>query len=288
MSPTGVFLTDAEGQCTYWNPCIAKFTGLSPVEAQGDGWVLGVHEEDRERSFAEWTRCCRERIPYNIESRYVDREGRSTWVIAQAVELTDSKDRITGYMGTTTDITERKQAEEVLRESEQKYRQLFATVSDAIVVFDAEKKQFVDVNVAALHLYGYSKEEFLKLKLPSITAEPEKSATSLNQVLSDEIKGVPLRHHKKKDGTIFPVEISTGSFKSGDRKMLCGAIRDITERKQAEKVVCESEEKFRNLFNNAEVGMFRTRLDGSEILEMNEKFLNIFGRTREEEQGSPR
>ena len=54
LSPTGIFLTDAEGQCTYWNPCIAKFTGLSAEEAHGEGWVQGVHEEDRERSFAEY------------------------------------------------------------------------------------------------------------------------------------------------------------------------------------------------------------------------------------------
>jgi PAS domain S-box-containing protein len=59
------------------------------------------------------------------------------------------------------------------------------------------------------------------------------------------------------------------------------------EKRQAEAALRESEEKFRNLFNNAEVGMFRTRIDGSEILDVNEKFLEIFGRTREEVQGFP-
>ncbi len=64
------------------------------------------------------------------------------------------------------------------------------------------------------------------------------------------------------------------------------AIKDVTNRKLVEQSLQENEEKFRSLFNNAEVGMFRTRLDGSEILDMNEKFLTIFGRTREEMQGS--
>ena len=170
-----------------------------------------------------------------FENAYLRKDGIKFIGKLTTKAIMASDDRLKFFEGFIEDITERKQAEEVLRESEQKYRQLFATVSDAIMVFDAEKKQFVDVNVAALHLYGYCKEEFLKLKLPSITAEPEKTATSLNQVLSGEIKGVPLRYHKKRDGTIFPVEISTGSFKSGNRKMLCGVIRDITERKKIEK-----------------------------------------------------
>ena len=66
-----------------------------------------------------------------------------------------------------------------------------------------------------------------------------------------------------------------------------GLRKEIVEREQATEALRENEEKFRNLFNSAEVGMFRTRLDGSEILDMNEKLLNILGRTREEMQGSP-
>lgn len=68
-------------------------------------------------------------------------------------------------------------------------------------------------------------------------------------------------------------------------RLLDRAQNEISERKQAEEVLQEREEKYRNLFNNAEVGMFRTRLDGSEILDMNDKFLEIFGRTREEMRG---
>src|SRR5208337_853322 len=66
-----------------------------------------------------------------------------------------------------------------------------------------------------------------------------------------------------------------------------GFIEDITERKQTEEALRQSEEKFRNIFNNAEIGMFRSRLDGSEVLDINQKFLDIVGRTREETLGKP-
>jgi PAS domain S-box-containing protein len=134
-------------------------------------------------------------------------------------------------------ITEQKQAEEALRESEEKYRQLFATVSDAIIVFDAETREFITANDAASGFYGYSKEEFLELKYTDITAEPEKSDESIKQTVSGKISRIPIRYHKRKDGTTFPVEISSGTFKLGNRQMVCGVIRDITERKQSEEQI---------------------------------------------------
>ncbi len=124
------------------------------------------------------------------------------------------------------------QAEKVPRESEERYRRLFNTVTDAILVFDAETKRFIDVNEAALDLYGYTKEEFLGLTLLDITAEPEESRSSIRRTISEEITNIPIRFHRKKNGTVFPVEISVGSFKSGNRQILCGIIRDISERKR--------------------------------------------------------
>ncbi len=125
----------------------------------------------------------------------------------------------------------------VLTESEGKYRQLFVTVTDAIMVFDADTRQFVDVNEAALRLYGYKREEFLKLKHTDITAEPKESDVSIKQTLKGKLARIPLRYHKKKDGTVFPVEISAGAFSWKNRKMICGVIRNITERKQAEEKI---------------------------------------------------
>jgi PAS domain S-box-containing protein len=168
-----------------------------------------------------------------------------------------------------------------MRESEEKYRQIFNTESDAIMLFDAESRYFIDVNDAALSLYGYSREEFLKLMHQNITAEPEKSDISVMQTLKGELLRIPVRYHKKKDGTIFPVEISASTFTLKNRKVLCGVIRDITERMQTEKALRESKEKYCMIFENIREIYYEVTLDGI-ILEISPSIEKVSKYSREE------
>ena len=176
--------------------------------------------------------------------------------------------------------TDGKASKGALSESEAKYQQLFATVSDAIMLFDAETKQFVDVNDAALDLYGYSKEEFLELRHPDITSEPEESEASIEQALSGKLDRIPVRYHKKKDGTIFPVEISASTFTLRDRKVLCGVIRDITERKRVEEALKESQKKYSTLVENSLTGIYIDQ--NGKIVFANRKFAEIYRHPRDE------
>jgi len=132
--------------------------------------------------------------------------------------------------------TERKKAEEALKVSEEKYRLLFSTVQDAIIIVDAETRRIVDANDSALYIYGCSKEEILKLTGPDLSAEPEKSDAAISEVTMTTAKQIHYhtRNHKKKDGTVFPVEISSGTFMLKDKKIISAVIRDITERKKVE------------------------------------------------------
>ena len=109
------------------------------------------------------------------------------------------------------DITDRKRADEALRDSEERYRRLFEAETDAVLLLDCETERFLDANPAALKLYGYSREEFLRLTTDDISAEPEKT----RQTIAAGQTRVPLRWHRKKDGTVFPVEISGSYFDAG-------------------------------------------------------------------------
>jgi len=126
----------------------------------------------------------------------------------------------------------KRESQEALRESEERYRQLFENEADAVRVFDAETLQIEDANQAALDLHGYSKEEFLALTMADISAEPEKTRIAVQKLTDSETGShhVPLRYFKKKDGRIFPGEVYAGTFVSGGRKKIIGAVRDLTER----------------------------------------------------------
>jgi PAS domain S-box-containing protein len=133
----------------------------------------------------------------------------------------------------------RVKADEKLRESEEKYRRSFENDSDAVMIFDTETLQFEDANRATLNLYGYSKDEFLALTVEDISNEKDKTRAAVQKVLENnpEFTRVPIRYFIKKDGTVFPGEISAATFISNGRKKIIGAVRDITDRKRAEEKI---------------------------------------------------
>lgn len=137
------------------------------------------------------------------------------------------------YAKLKIEVEERKQAQAALRESEEKYRTLFDMESDALALMDIETGDILDVNKAFINLYGFRKEEILCMKNTDFSAEPHKTQKS---VQNHEIN-IPIRYHKKKDGTVFPTEISASIFEYQGREVLIGAVRDITERKHAEEQI---------------------------------------------------
>ena len=192
--------------------------------------------------------------------------------------MLDDKGKVVAVIEHLRDITELKQSEEALRESEEKYRQLFENESDAVMIFNAETLRFEDANRATLDLFGYSKEEFLTLTVADVSVEKEKTRLAVKKVKSGGLdsKFVLLRYFRKKDGSVFPGEINAGKFISGGRKKIIGAVRDITERMNAQEDLRKSEKRYRDLFNSIPIGLYRTTPEGS-ILDVNPAMLDILG-----------
>ena len=116
---------------------------------------------------------------------------------------------------------------ENLKESDERYRILFNSESDAIFVVDVETLAILEANDAALKLYGYSLDEILQKKAPDLSAEPEKTQVTISKNQETEI---PKRLHRKKDGTVFPVEIVANYISLQGHKVNVAAIRDISGR----------------------------------------------------------
>lgn len=143
------------------------------------------------------------------------------------------------------DTSERRLAEQTLRDSEEKYRGLFEAERDAVVLVDAETCRILEANPAACRMYGFTREELLELKHHDLSAEP---AESLRTLQARETH-IPVRRHRRKDGTVFPVEISASFPVVHGRSCVVAMVRDITARRQTEEALRESEANFRSTFD---------------------------------------
>ncbi len=150
------------------------------------------------------------------------------------------------------DISTWKRAETAVRESEEKYRRLFEAESDANLLVDGQTFRILDANPAARRLYGYTVEEFLRLTPQDLSHEPDRTS----QVIVEKATEVPFRWQRKKDGTVFPVEITLSHFELQGREVHVAVVRDMTERHAAETALRASEEQFRAVVENGPIGIF--------------------------------
>jgi PAS domain S-box-containing protein len=226
-----------------WSDEVYRIFGLQPQEfgATYEAFLEQTHPDDRAAVDAAYSVSLREgKSSYEIQHRVVRQAtGEIRWVHEKCQHVTDTTGKIIRSLGMVLDITERKQAEEALRESEERYRQLFEAESDAIVLIDNETGRILEANNAASILYGYSREELLARRNVDLSAEPEdtRQVTQTTPVIADQVIMIPLRYHRKRDGAVFPVEITGRFFLRQGRPVHIAAIRDITERKQAEEEI---------------------------------------------------
>jgi diguanylate cyclase (GGDEF)-like protein/PAS domain S-box-containing protein len=113
-APVGIFQTDTQGNRTFVNKHWCEIAGRSPDEAMGSNWATVMHPNDRERILAEWTATAKAGKEFALEYRYQRPDGTARWVFGNATPLRNEAMEIIGYLGTITDITERKQAEQAL------------------------------------------------------------------------------------------------------------------------------------------------------------------------------
>ena len=136
--PVGIYQTDADGNCVYVNEKWCELTGLTETEAMGSGWVDALHPEDRNSVFAEWNAAVSEKRTFVLEYRFIAPEGSVSWVSGLATSIESELGVISGYLGTVTDITQRKVMEQKLIESKNSLQTIFDTEPECIKILDTE------------------------------------------------------------------------------------------------------------------------------------------------------
>jgi PAS domain S-box-containing protein len=162
-APVGIFMADARGDTVFVNASWCAISGMAPEEAKGQGWTQAIHPDDRVRVLEEWQVAVRDGVSSKAEFRFLRRDGTVTWVHGTAVQLRDTNGRLTGYIGTVADFTERKQAELALRESEERYRLLAGELRRAqeqLMVHADDLEREVEARTASLREAIVQMEEF--------------------------------------------------------------------------------------------------------------------------------
>jgi PAS domain S-box-containing protein len=230
--------TDLDFRITYYNPLAEKFFGYTAAEVVGKT-VMEM--------------CTRENVePTRFEQaiKQVRTSGEFCYSVARETDqgtrhmesrvagIFDPQGELVGYSLFTRDVTERKRAEEALRQSEEKYRGIFDESVAAIYVFDCDKK-FVDANRSGLELLGYSKEELLEMRIPEVDADPQAVLPAHEQLLAGE-RIVNYEHRlKHKDGRVITVLNNSRPLTDARGKVIGmqSTLIDITERKRAEQAL---------------------------------------------------
>ena len=171
----------------------------------------------------------------------------------------DENGRLTGSVHISRDITEHKRMEEKLHESEKRYRTLFESVGDSILVMEIEDAQIgkiVSANHAAANMHGYTIEDLLTMNIEDL--DTEESAQKVPERMARMLAGETVRDevtHRRKDGTVFPLEINARLLQLGDHSYALAIDRDITERKASEAALKASEERTRNSIEVSPLGI---------------------------------
>ena len=288
--PDGVTFTDMYGTILELNEAMVHLYGHSNKEGLiGRNAIDFVVEEYRDTVVLLGLQAIKEGHDINrIAYKILNAAGKQFDVELYAAPLRDSSGEPIAWVNVSRDITERKKAEEAIRESEQRFRVIFESIVDGLTVTDLNGN-IVDMNDAALQLHGYSDKQQLigKNTIEYMVAEVDRERT-VNEALEAIKEDRPLERAEyrlqKADGTEFEGEFSTAILRddAGEAAGHIGMTRDITEHKQAEETIRQSEEKLRLTFEAMGDAITVSDLNGN-VLDVNELAYRKAGYSSKEE-----
>jgi len=236
VSPVGIFRTDAEGQCIYANGRALHMAGLSSNEMLKQNWPSTLHPEDRGRVMTGWAAAVAAGVPYYSEHRFLRPDGTVVWVVCQAVAERDPDGKISGFVGTLVDITERKRAENLLRQSEHRNRLLVETARDVIFTL-APDGTFTSISPAFESITAWQMADWLGKSFDLLVHPDDQTLAKdmFSRCLQGESLPIYEARIRKQDGDYAVGEFTvTPLLEAGRGTGVLGIGRDITERKRLE------------------------------------------------------
>jgi PAS domain S-box-containing protein len=248
----GVGVVDKDLNITFVNPHMARVLGYTADEMLGES-VFKYIDESKSGAAKQLMEQRPQGMPENMESELRRKDGNLLPVLISAAPLADDHGDFSGFIIGFTDIIERRQVEKEIQSSEVRYRRLFETAQDGILILDGKSGKIADVNAFLMQMLGYSHQDLVGKTLWEIS--PFKDVP-LNREAFQELqkKGYARYEHlplESKDGRRIDVEFVSNAYPvNGERVIQCN-IRDITDRRKVEESLRETRDYLDNLLNYA-------------------------------------
>ena len=273
MGFEAIFLSQ-KGVCVGQNTIAEKMFGYTAEEALGQPGTNWIAPEDRDMVLSKILKG--DESPYLATALRKDKSQFPVQIIGKMINFEEEAYRVTSLV----DITEKVKAQSAVETTESKYKTLFEGISDAIFIHEIDGKKygnFTEVNDAACKMYGYTKEEFFSLSPGDFSRFKELKILNKHKYGMNDGWELFEEDHRKKDGSIFPVEVHATAIKIGGKPVIMSLVRDITGRKSSLESLRKSEEKFRLLFEkNSAIELIINPATG-EIIDANKAAENFYG-----------
>ncbi|MGE0132309.1 MAG: ABC transporter substrate binding protein [Blastocatellales bacterium] len=282
----GNFHWDAAANTVAWSDELYRIHGLEPgaLDITYETYLNQVHPGHREQVRKTIERALTDRESFEHEYRIVHPTGATRWVFTHSRPIIDASGALIALQGICQDITERKQAEAALRESEERFSKAFHSSPQPMSITTLEEGRYVDVNDRFLEVSGYTREEVIGHKSLELNIWENPAARA--ELITPLKQGRMVRNWETKFGTKrgdFRVFLSSAELiELGERMCVLVASSDITERKQAEEALRESEERARRaLVEQMLAGVIECDTTGKFTM-VNQRFCEIVGYTEAE------
>jgi PAS domain S-box-containing protein len=272
-----IIVRDLEGRIQYFNKGAERVLGWTAEEVHGQHATELFFKNSS--SFGATQEKLQQTGEWNGEMHAVTKTGQpiifhSRWTLTRR-----HQDQSPHIVSINTDVTQRKLTETLLKEQEELSQRIIGAAMEGFCRLDLQGF-FVDVNEAYCRMMGYSREELLSMRLSDVDVNepsPELVIQHIQRILKSGSDSFETRH-RRKDGRTLEVEVSATSLKLQE-DYIFAFLRDITGRKQAEKILRESEERFRQLADNIREVFWMTDVVKSKMIYVSPAYEEIWGRT---------
>ncbi len=281
FAPVGYFTLDKDGNILKVNLAGAALLGFERVKLINNAFIRYIPVDQLNKFHHHMKNVLKTGIKETLEIKLRKKYDEPFYAHLETINVLDEDGNFKEFRITITDINHLKKTEEALKESEERYRQIFVNNHAPMLLIDPIKGDIIDANPAATNFYQYTLDELTKIKISDINVSDNKLVLKEMQKAVSKEKNHFIFKHRLSNGEIRDVDVYSGLINQSGSSLLYSIVHDVTAQKKAEIARRNTEKLFRLIFDQSPLGSAITALDYTPI-RINDAFGQMLGYSKEE------